>query len=88
MHTFSFPELALVDLQATENDVVSAIYRLNSDLSVHAILLQLPLESTQPINTQLCTNAIAVEKVSVFFSEGTFAHARLSLGRMLMVLLM
>ena len=43
--------------------MLATIQRLNGDSSVHAILLQLPLDSVQPIDCQVCTNAIAVEKV-------------------------
>ena len=47
----------------TENEVLAAIYRLNCDPGVHAILLQLPLDSDSHIDCQTCTNAIAVDKV-------------------------
>ena len=49
----------------TENEVVATIYRLNCDASVHAILLQLPLDSIGEIDSYVCTNAIAVDKVSM-----------------------
>ena len=50
-------------LQITENELIATIQRLNCDQSVHAILLQLPLDSVQSMDCQTCTNAIAVDKV-------------------------
>ncbi len=48
--------------------MVAAIHRLNCDASVHAILLQLPLDSDHNINCEVCTNAIAVDKVCINYS--------------------
>ena len=50
-------------IQVTECEVVALIQRLNSDPKVHAILLQLPLDSENPIDADKCTNTIAVDKV-------------------------
>ena len=58
-----------VSRTATQSDVVSAIQGLNGDNSVHAILLQLPLDSDELIDAEMCTNAIAVEKVCVVNSS-------------------
>ena len=49
--------------EVTESEVVSTIEGLNRDESVHAILLQLPLDSVNDIDAEKCTNIIAVEKV-------------------------
>ena len=49
--------------ECSEEDVCSTIQRLNKDPSVHAILLQLPLQSDNPISAEACINTIAVEKV-------------------------
>ena len=57
-----------VSRTTTQSDVVSAIQGLNEDRSVHAILLQLPLDSDELIDAEMCTNAIAVEKVCVMNS--------------------
>lgn len=51
--------------QVTEREVVALIQRLNSDPKVHAILLQLPLDSENSIDADKCTNTIAVDKVSI-----------------------
>ena len=58
-----------VSRTTTQSDVVSAIQGLNNDCSVHAILLQLPLDSEELIDAETCTNAIAVEKVCVINSS-------------------
>lgn len=58
-----------VSRTTTQSDVVSAIQGLNNDCSVHAILLQLPLDSDKLIDAETCTNAIAVEKVCVINSS-------------------
>lgn len=47
----------------TEGEVVALIQRLNCDPNVHAILLQLPLDSDSPIDADRCTNTIDVNKV-------------------------
>ena len=51
--------------EATESEVVGAIEGLNQDPTIHAILLQLPLDSINQISAERCTNAIAVEKVCI-----------------------
>ena len=51
-------------VQVSEGEVVALIQRLNSDPMVHAILLQLPLDSENHIDADKCTNTIAVYKVS------------------------
>ena len=48
----------------TESSLLATIQRLNFDPSVHGILLQLPLDTTDDVDSDKCTNAIAVEKVS------------------------
>ena len=50
--------------QVTEEEVVKTIEHLNEDHKVNAILLQLPLDSTNQIDSDCCTNTIAVNKVS------------------------
>ena len=50
----------------TESSLLATIQRLNFDPTVHGILLQLPLDSSNEIDADKCTNAIAVEKVSKF----------------------
>ncbi|CAI8038144.1 C-1-tetrahydrofolate synthase, cytoplasmic, partial [Geodia barretti] len=46
----------------TESSLLATIQRLNFDPSVHGILLQLPLDTTGDVDSDKCTNAIAVEK--------------------------
>ena len=45
--------------------MVALVQHLNSDPKVHAILLQLPLDSENPIDADKCTNTIAVYKVNI-----------------------
>ena len=45
--------------------MITLIQRLNSNPSVHAILLQLPLDSENSIDADKCTNTIAVYKVNI-----------------------
>ena len=49
--------------ETTEDQLLATIGHLNADPSVHSILLQLPLDSAGPIDTERCTNAIAFDKV-------------------------
>ena len=45
--------------------MITLIQRLNSNPKVHAILLQLPLDSENPIDADKCTNTISVYKVNI-----------------------
>lgn len=45
-----------------EDELLSTINKLNSDTSVHAILLQLPLDTVHDIDAEKCTDAISVHK--------------------------
>ncbi|XP_067589579.1 C-1-tetrahydrofolate synthase, cytoplasmic isoform X2 [Pseudorca crassidens] len=47
---------------ATESEVLKCITSLNEDLNVHGFIVQLPLDSENPINTEALLNAIAPEK--------------------------
>ncbi|XP_055394299.1 C-1-tetrahydrofolate synthase, cytoplasmic isoform X2 [Bubalus kerabau] len=47
---------------ATESEVLKCITSLNEDLTVHGFIVQLPLDSENPINTDTLVNAIAPEK--------------------------
>ncbi|XP_030922053.1 C-1-tetrahydrofolate synthase, cytoplasmic-like [Geospiza fortis] len=47
---------------ATEADVLKCIASLNADPAVHGFIVQLPLDSDNPINTEKITNAVAPEK--------------------------
>lgn len=49
--------------EITESELLATIHQLNSDPTIHGILLQLPLDSSSPIDADKCTNAIAIEKV-------------------------
>ncbi|KAL5484100.1 hypothetical protein EMCRGX_G020546 [Ephydatia muelleri] len=46
----------------TEDQLLATIGHLNEDPAVHSILLQLPLDSTQPIDVERCTNSIHFDK--------------------------
>ncbi|KAM8781321.1 C-1-tetrahydrofolate synthase, cytoplasmic [Rhynchonycteris naso] len=47
---------------ATESEVLKYITSLNEDRTIHGFLVQLPLDSENPINTETVVNAIAPEK--------------------------
>lgn len=47
---------------ASESEVAALIRKLNADASVHGIILQLPLETSEPMNADALTELIAVEK--------------------------
>ena len=49
--------------EITESELLATIHQLNSDPTIHGILLQLPLDSSSAIDADKCTNAIAIEKV-------------------------
>lgn len=46
----------------TEQEVLSTVERLNGDSRVHGIIVQLPLDSQNPIDSSLATNAVSPEK--------------------------
>ena len=58
----------IVNYQVTEGEVIAEITKLNCDPNVHAILLQLPLDSESPIDADKCTNAIDINKASLHAS--------------------
>lgn len=47
---------------ATEDEVLHSITEVNENSSVHGLIVQLPLDSIQPIDTERVTNAVAPEK--------------------------
>ncbi|XP_060610302.2 C-1-tetrahydrofolate synthase, cytoplasmic [Anolis sagrei] len=47
---------------ATEAEVLRCIHGLNEDPAVHGFIVQLPLDSNKPINTEKITNAVSPEK--------------------------
>ncbi|KAM6131009.1 C-1-tetrahydrofolate synthase, cytoplasmic isoform 2-T2 [Pterocles gutturalis] len=47
---------------ATEAEVLKCITSLNGDPAVHGFIVQLPLDSDKPINTEKITNAVSPEK--------------------------
>uniref|UniRef100_A0A8D2CK53 C-1-tetrahydrofolate synthase, cytoplasmic n=1 Tax=Sciurus vulgaris TaxID=55149 RepID=A0A8D2CK53_SCIVU len=47
---------------ATESEVLKNITSLNEDSTVHGLLVQLPLDAENPINTEAVINAIVPEK--------------------------
>ncbi|XP_026526039.1 C-1-tetrahydrofolate synthase, cytoplasmic [Notechis scutatus] len=47
---------------ATEAEVLKCINNLNEDPAIHGFIVQLPLDSNKPINTEKITNAVAPEK--------------------------
>uniref|UniRef100_A0A8B9ZJT3 C-1-tetrahydrofolate synthase, cytoplasmic n=1 Tax=Anas platyrhynchos TaxID=8839 RepID=A0A8B9ZJT3_ANAPL len=47
---------------ATEAEVLKCIASLNGDPAIHGFIVQLPLDSDKPINTEKITNAVSPEK--------------------------
>ncbi|XP_067894589.1 C-1-tetrahydrofolate synthase, cytoplasmic isoform X1 [Heterodontus francisci] len=47
---------------ATEDEVLSYITHINEDPTVHGLIIQLPLDSINPIDVEKVTNAVAPEK--------------------------
>ncbi|KAJ8269921.1 hypothetical protein GJAV_G00108290 [Gymnothorax javanicus] len=47
---------------ATETEVLRSITAVNEDPAVHGLIVQLPLDSVHPIDTEKVTNAVALEK--------------------------
>uniref|UniRef100_A0A8I3MZN5 methenyltetrahydrofolate cyclohydrolase n=3 Tax=Canis lupus TaxID=9612 RepID=A0A8I3MZN5_CANLF len=47
---------------ATESEVLKYVASLNEDLTVHGFIVQLPLDSENPINTEAVVNAVVPEK--------------------------
>ncbi|XP_048218018.1 C-1-tetrahydrofolate synthase, cytoplasmic isoform X2 [Perognathus longimembris pacificus] len=47
---------------ATESEVLKQVTSLNEDSTVHGFIVQLPLDSENPINTEVIINAVAPEK--------------------------
>ena len=42
--------------------VLKAVDELNKDPTIHGIIVQLPPDSTEPVDPGICTNAVAPEK--------------------------
>ncbi|XP_036942843.1 C-1-tetrahydrofolate synthase, cytoplasmic-like [Acanthopagrus latus] len=47
---------------ATQDEVLRSIMSVNENPSVHGLIVQLPLDSVNPVNTELITNAVSPEK--------------------------
>nr|XP_043871327.1 C-1-tetrahydrofolate synthase, cytoplasmic-like [Solea senegalensis] len=47
---------------ATQDDVLQSILSINEDKSVHGLIVQLPLDSVNQINTELITNSVSPDK--------------------------
>lgn len=46
----------------TEEDVLNKIDELNNDPEIHGIIVQLPLDCVENIDTATCTNAVLPSK--------------------------
>lgn len=46
----------------TEIELLSEIAKLNNDPNIHGIIVQMPLDSSEPINSHLITDAVSPEK--------------------------
>ncbi|XP_069494320.1 C-1-tetrahydrofolate synthase, cytoplasmic isoform X2 [Ambystoma mexicanum] len=47
---------------ATETEVLKCITSLNEDSAIHGLIVQLPLDSENPMNTERVTNAVSASK--------------------------
>ncbi|TKS65060.1 C-1-tetrahydrofolate synthase, cytoplasmic [Collichthys lucidus] len=47
---------------ATQDEVLRSVMAVNDDLSVHGLIVQLPLDSVNTIDTELITNAVSPQK--------------------------
>ncbi|KAG8011559.1 C-1-tetrahydrofolate synthase [Nibea albiflora] len=47
---------------ATQDEVLQSIVSVNEDASVHGLIVQLPLDSVNTIDTELITNAVSPQK--------------------------
>ena len=56
--------------------MITTIQQLNYDPKVHAILLQLPLDSENVIDADRCTNTIDINKVSLC-NSGELPHRQI-----------
>ena len=50
--------------------MLKAVDELNKDSTIHGIIVQLPPDSTEPIDPGICTNAVAPEKDVDGYDEG------------------
>lgn len=55
-------EIVKLPNTVTEPEVLSTVQKLNDDPNVHGIIVQLPLDSVNPIDSSLATNAVMPEK--------------------------
>lgn len=55
-------EIIKLPSSTTEDEVLSTVNKLNNDENVHGIIVQLPLDSENPIDSALATNAVSPEK--------------------------
>lgn len=46
----------------TEVELLSEIQKLNNDSNIHGIIVQMPLDSVNPINSHLITDAVSSDK--------------------------
>ena len=49
----------------SQAELLASIRQLNEDPAVHGIIVQMPLDSTQPIDSHLVTDAVLPDKVSL-----------------------
>ena len=50
------------NLSFSNNQVLKKVDELNKDPNVHGIIVQLPPDSSEPIDPSACTNAVVPEK--------------------------
>uniref|UniRef100_A0A7N8XX21 C-1-tetrahydrofolate synthase, cytoplasmic n=1 Tax=Mastacembelus armatus TaxID=205130 RepID=A0A7N8XX21_9TELE len=55
-------QVSLFHSLVTFKTLLQSIVSVNKDPSVHGLIVQLPLDSVNPINTELVTNAVSPEK--------------------------
>ncbi|MEQ2245775.1 C-1-tetrahydrofolate synthase, cytoplasmic [Ilyodon furcidens] len=66
--SFSFLQIGIdakhvrLPKSATQKEVLQSIMSVNENLSVHGLIVQLPLDSINRIDTELITNAVSPDK--------------------------
>lgn len=60
------------DREVTEAALVAEIAKLNADPRVNGIIVQLPFDTANPIDSDRVVNSVSPQKVPTFFSSSLF----------------
>ena len=59
-----------LDRSTTQLELLRKIRELNEDPDVHGIIVQMPLDTTESIDSHLITDAVSAEKVGLIMVDG------------------